>query len=247
MPNTNRIARIVKAVTPQISEEQLLTIAKAIHDAVLEQLNPQFETGYKNLQDRNKEEVSGLVARLVSKEFSLLGPQLKQQTDDAKAEIKKQVEGLHELFDGVRNSLNQKTDSLDKRVAEFSEHMNSSVRENLLSLIKDLPIPRVVVPAEAIRVDVQQAVFSPNISLPEMAPIFSPNIQMPEGTAPIVNVASPNVEVNIPKQEPSIVNVSVPEMKAPDVIVNVPKRSLVRKSFTYSEDGRPLEVIEKEE
>lgn len=65
----------------------------------------------------------------------------------------------------------------------------------------------------------------------------------PPEVNPSFNVPSPSVTVQVPEQK-SIIN--VPEQKAADVVVNIPKRSKMKKTFTYDGAGRPYEVIEEE-
>lgn len=57
---------------------------------------------------------------------------------------------------------------------------------------------------------------------------------------------TPKVDVHIPAQEAPIVNVTVPEQKAPDVHVSVPQPRLVKKSLSYDEFNRPVEIREEE-
>ncbi len=55
----------------------------------------------------------------------------------------------------------------------------------------------------------------------------------------------PEIHVNVPEQPTPVVNVT-PELKAADVVVNVPATPPRKKTFLYDEMGRPLEVREED-
>ena len=75
-----------------------------------------------------------------------------------------------------------------------------------------------------------------NVPLHVHIPDSMITVQMPEAFSPVINLPPtipPEVIVNIPEQKETVVNVEVP-------------KRLLRKTFTYDNLGRPLEVIEQE-
>ena len=129
--------------------------------------------------------------------------------------------------------------SVKEQIEEMSRRYEASLNHTH-ELIKSLPTPQV------------------NFSVPENAIQIK---QLPSQ----VNVESPQVHFSVPenaiqiKQEKSIVNFTMPEMKSPDihvnvpelklpqVNVNVPKRGKVSKSISYDDNGRPIQIEERED
>ena len=133
--------------------------------------------------------------------------------------------------------------------------------------IKDTEINLVSRVVKVLRKEVEDMVSSIMISVKEQIEEMSRRYEasLNHTHELIKSLPTPQVNFSVPenaiqiKQEKSIVNFTMPEMKSPDihvnvpelklpqVNVNVPKRGKVSKSISYDDNGRPIQIEERED
>lgn len=144
------------------------------------------------------------------------------------------VLNVSKMLDRKVASVEDKVKGLETALAEFADKFSGGVGL-VRELVNALPSPVIhVAPAEVV-------IPAPIVNVPPQ------NVTIDVKPAEVV---VPPTVVNVPEFgiPAPVVNVAAAEFKAlpaPEVKVIVPKR-LVKKTFTYYDDGRPASVIEEE-
>lgn len=265
-PVTPELASRLQRIKSLPSDEDLVVISKAIFDGVMEQI----EINLASL-------VGGLIEREFDKR---LDARIKERFDEIELKISDlEIEGKNSIGDMYDKMLDEKEDE-KRTIENLKLGLDSfraNVKNEVLSLITSMPapivnfdprinipeqipvvnvnvprleIPSVILPKEAIRVDVRHELgmlpaphvevlvpkqetpivnFNPEINVPKQEPSivnFNPEINVPKMDFPVINFTSPepvfnfNPEIKLPKQEPSIVNFQ-PQINVPESIINV--------------------------
>ncbi len=204
------------------SQDDLLTVGKALHDKLTKDLGgmvKDLETGLGLSLGKVLE------VRLEKSLTAALDAQMKALRTEFEARAKAQEEAHWKELDTLRKHHEGMTadvvEALEKRIT-FVQDMQEGGRSEIASMIAKIQIP-------------------PPVIQVEVAPA---QVHLPEQPAPVVNNILP--ELNIPAP---VVNVAGPDMKglpAPQVTVNTPRRKMV-KTIHYSQDGRPVQIEEREE
>jgi hypothetical protein len=152
-----------------------------------------------------------------------------------------ETSGLLRLGKAVDSRIDQKTaeilDRLDKTVSAQVGRVQAALDARLAAL-------------EKMHTDTVMRFEQMIKSLP--TPVL--HINVPEQTAPVINVAAPNVSVspefksvvNVPQGPAPVFN--VPEVKASEVTVQMmPRKGKTIKEIIYDDNSRPFRISEQEE
>ncbi len=236
-----------------LTEEDLLQTAKAVRDQLLSALDKRLkpiekslaalqsfldkssgegEIKTKSLVESSEARVKALVETRLDSVRDLIGAVGSKGDGEAGIDIAVRVtKMLEQRFDKSVANLDSRTKELTVKLASVMDdaERKAVIREQVLVKSYEEKLERMSKGYEAgveqlksildgFRIPAPQVTFSPEIKPSDV------NVMVPQQPAPVVNV----------------------ETKPPDVHVTVPPTPLRKKTFSYDDMGRPLEVTERE-
>ena len=164
----------------------------------------------------------------------------------ARAEITLAVgEALEKKLDG---KIKAAGDSLRQELAQARREADRSTYK-LEKLIKAIPAPTVNVAAPSVTMQPAEV----NVTVPKQEQptiqVNVPKLDQPEVRvsveAPQISVEAPTVNVAAPQVTVESPEIRIPELKQPEIKVEVPRRKIT-KTITYDSDGKPQTITEEE-
>ncbi len=251
----NRLSQIKGSL---VTKDEVVEASKAILDVLEKKLGDRLDSTEKSLSNYGKKletletgvilhagkMIDKLIGEEVAKHLAALSAVHQEKVLELeKAHRAREVNTISRVSKALEEEFSKRIEVISGKGGQLAEVLKSyelgyqAGLDQVKMLLQALPVPQVNVTIPDHAIQVKQLPSHVSFNLPDQA------IQ--------VKMMPSHVDVHIPEKaisvqmEKSIVNIH-PEVKSPDVHVNMPRRR-VKKLITYGEDNRPMTVTEIEE